>query len=132
MSEILDAIGSVLQTAGVGTLGTNLFLSRSPDTPDACVTIYESGTGYPIYTHGTTGAALSVTNVQVMSRGAREDYETARTKITTVTTALEAVKETTASGIRLLRIEQLGRPVPLGYDDSDRPTIAMTYSVTHA
>lgn len=131
MSEILDAIGSVLQTAAVGTLGTDLFLSRTPDTPDACVTVLESGTGYVMYTHGTTGPALYVTNVQVITRGVREDYETPRTKITAVATALEAVNETTASSIRLLRIEQIARPVPLGYDDNERPRISQTFSVTH-
>lgn len=132
MSEILDAIGSVLQTAAVGTLGTNLFLSRMPETPDAAVAAYESGAGYPIYTQGTVGAALAVTNIQIVARASREDYQSARTKISAVIAALEAVNETTASGVRLLRVEQSGRPIPLGYDDNDRPEIAMNFSVTHA
>jgi hypothetical protein len=131
MSEILDAVGSVLETAGVGTLGTSIFLSRSPDTPDACVVVYESGAGYPIYTHGTTGSALLVTNVQVIARAGREDYQAARTKITAVITAMEAVSNTVASGVTLLRAEQLNRPLPMGYDDNDRPEIAMNFTVTH-
>jgi hypothetical protein len=132
MSEILDAIGSVLQTAGVGTSGTTLFLSRMPETPDACVAVYESGAGYVIYTQGSTvGAQLNITNIQVSARGVREDYETPRTKITSTITALESVSETTVLGIRLLRIEQIGRPIPLGYDDNDRPRIVMNFAVTH-
>jgi hypothetical protein len=131
MAEILDAIGSVLQTAGIGTSGTNLFLSRSPDTPDACVVVYESGAGSVMYTQGTSGPALYKTNIQVVARAAREDYPTARTKISAVATALEAVNETTASGIRLLRAEQLGRPIPMGYDGNDRPEIALNFTVTH-
>jgi len=131
MSEILDAIGSVLASASIGTQGTDLFLSRSPESPDSCVTVYESGAGYSIYTQGTTGAALQVTNIQVIARGALEDYVGARTKITDVITAMEAIKETTASGIRLLRAEQLGRPIPLGYDGNDRPRISMNFTVTH-
>jgi hypothetical protein len=133
MSEILDAIGSVLQTASVGTLGTNLFLSRMPETPDAAVSAYESGAGYAIYTQGSTGSApLEVTNIQIVARAAREDYVTARSKISQVIAALESVSETSTSGIRLLRIEQSGRPIPLGYDDNDRPEIAMNFTVTHA
>lgn len=131
MAEILDALGTVLQDAAVGTKGTNLFLSRRPETPDACVTVYESGAGIPIYTHGTTGAALYQTNVQVVARAAREDYPAARTKITSVVTAFEAIADSTKDGIRLLRIEQLGRPNPLGYDENDRPLIAMNFTVTH-
>ena len=132
MSEILDGVGSVLQTASIGTLGTTIFLSRQPDTPDACVTVLESGAGVNLYTHGITGPALAMTNIQVLVRAGREDYEAARTKVTSVINALEAVAETTASGIRMLRIESLGRPIPMGYDQTDRPEIAMNFTVTHA
>ena len=130
MSEILDAVGTVLQTAGVGTLGTSIFLSRSPETPDACVTVHETGAGYPVYTHGTSGSALLVENIQVVARAGREDYVAARAKITAVITAMEAINNTVASGVTLLRAEQLNRPQPLGYDDNDRPRIAMTFTVT--
>jgi hypothetical protein len=132
MSEILDGVGAVLQAAGVGTLGTNLFLSRQPDTPDACVTVVESGAGVNIYTHGVIGNALTMTNIQVTARAAREDYQSARSTITSVISALEAVAETTASSVRLLRVESLGRPIPMGYDGNDRPEIAMNFTVTHA
>lgn len=132
MSEVLDAIGSVLQTAGVGTLGTTVFLSRSPSTPDACVTVYETGAGYPIYTQGSSGSArLSVTNIQVIARAGREDYESARSKATAVVAALEAINETTAATIRLLRAERVGAVSSLGFDDNDRPRVSVTFSVTH-
>jgi hypothetical protein len=132
MSEILDVIGSALQTAGVGTLGSTIFLSRAPASPDALVTIYETGAGYPLYTQGSTsGAALIVANIQVVARAAREDYQAARTKITDATTALEALNDSTISGIRILRVEQVGTPTPLGLDDNDRPRVAMTYTVTY-
>lgn len=132
MSEILDSIGAVLQSASVGTLGTTIFLSRFPSTPDACVTVYETGAGYPLYTQGSSGAArLSITNVQVVARSTREDYEAARTKITAVIAALEAINETTAASIRLLRAERVGSVVPLGFDDNDRPRVAVTFMVTH-
>lgn len=132
MSEILDVVGSALQTAGVGTLGSTIFLSRAPASPDALVTIYETGAGYPLYTQGSTsGAALIVANIQVVARAAREDYQAARTKITDATTALEALNDSTISGIRILRVEQVGTPTPLGLDDNDRPRVAMTYTVTY-
>lgn len=132
MAEILDAVGSVLQTASVGTLGTNLFLSRMPDSPEACVAVYESGAGTNMYVGGSTvGPALSVTNIQVVARGVREDYENPRLKIEAVITALETVQDQTISGFRILRAESFGRPVPLGYDENERPRIAMNFSVTH-
>lgn len=132
MSEILDGVGAVLQSASIGTLGTTIFLSRQPDTPDACITVLESGAGVNLYTHGITGNALTQTNVQIMVRAAREDYQAARSKVSDCITALEAIAEVVASGVRLLRIESLGRPIPMGYDGSDRPEIAMNFTVTHA
>jgi hypothetical protein len=132
MSEILDAIGTALQSAGVGTLGSTIFLSRMPASPDVAVTAYETGAGYPLYTQGnTSGASLIVANIQVVARDAREDYQAARTKIADVTAALEAVSNSTISGIVILRVEQVGTPSPLGLDDNDRPRVAMTYAVTY-
>jgi hypothetical protein len=132
MTEILDAVGTALQSAGIGTLGSSIFLSRSPASPDAVVTVYETGAGYPLYTQGSTsGAALIVANIQVVARASREDYQAARTKIANVTAALEALSNSTISGILILRVEQVGTPSPLGLDDNDRPRVAMTYTVTY-
>jgi hypothetical protein len=132
MSEILDVMGTVLQSAGVGTLGSTIFLSRSPSTPDACVTLYETGAGYPIYTQGSTsGARLTVANIQTVARAGREDYQAARTKISGIVSAFEAVADSTVLSVNLLRIEQVGTPTPLGLDDNDRPRVAMTFTVTY-
>ena len=51
MATILESIGDYLQNtasafgahASQGTLGTNLFLGVLPETPDACVAVYENG-----------------------------------------------------------------------------------------
>lgn len=132
MSEILDAIGTALENAGVGTLGSTLFLSRQPPSPDAMVTVYETGAGYAIYTFGgAPGPRLSVSNIQVVARASREDYPAARTALATAVDALEALSESTIDGIRILRAEQIGSASPLGLDDNDRPRIAQTLSVTY-
>jgi hypothetical protein len=44
-NTILEAVGNYLVAQGQGTLGTDLFLSRMPETPDACVCIYEGEGG---------------------------------------------------------------------------------------
>ncbi len=131
MASILDVVGSVLQTAGVGTLGTTLFLSRSPASPDACVTVLETGSGAPTYTFRSSGAALTTTNVQVVARAALEDYPAARTKIESAVAAMEAVNDISVSGTRLLRAELVGQPTPLGPDGNERPRIAATFAVLH-
>jgi hypothetical protein len=129
---LLDALGSIAESAGIGTLATTIFLSRMPDTPDACVTIVESGSGNTIYMMKTVSGSLYQTNVQVMARGVREDYPNTRTKIDDTITAFETVNEQVISGFRVLRIEQIGRPVSVGYDENERPKVAMNFRVTHA
>lgn len=132
MSELLDAIGGALDAASLGVLGTDIFLSRAPSTPDECFVVYETGAGYPIYTQGSTNTArLNVANVQVVCRAGREDYETARTNLTAVVTALETLSESTIDGIRILRVEQVGAIAPLGFDDNERPRVAGTFAVTY-
>lgn len=132
MSELLDAIGGALDDASVGVLGTDLFLSRAPSTPDECLIVYETGAGYPIYTQGSVNTArLNVANVQVVSRGTREDYETARANVSAAIAALEGLADSTIDGIRVLRCELVGSVSSLGFDDNERPRVAATLSVTY-
>lgn len=40
---LLDELASYMQTNGIGTLGTDLFAGQLPESPDACVALYEYG-----------------------------------------------------------------------------------------
>ena len=131
MTGILDAVGEVLETAEVGTLGVDLFLSRSPEAPDECLVVLETGSGTHQYTFRGSGAALVTTNVQLMARAGREDYPAARSAVDIAVAAMEEIDEVTVDGLRLLRAEQVGVAVPLGLDGNDRPRITVTFAVTH-
>lgn len=74
MTTMLEALGTRLATDGVGTLGTDLFLSHMPESPDACVAIYEYGGSVPEMTMGAGLYAINRPRVQVKVRTAREDY----------------------------------------------------------
>ncbi len=43
MNTLLIDLLSILETATIGTIGTDLFGSKEPDAPDNCVTIYNTG-----------------------------------------------------------------------------------------
>lgn len=43
MAVVIDDIAQYLATNGVGTLGTDLFKSFVPSTPDDCVTVLDTG-----------------------------------------------------------------------------------------
>lgn len=125
---ILDALGAYLQTAGVGTLGTSLFLSQLPETPDAAVALYELAPMTPGYTFGAAVTAVERPRIRAVCRAARNDYPTARAKAEQVRAALGAIRSQTLSGIVIECVLDDSGVYPLGLDASERPAIAVTFS----
>jgi hypothetical protein len=39
----IEQVATYLQAGGIGTLGTNLFISNLPDSVDACVAVFDTG-----------------------------------------------------------------------------------------
>lgn len=82
--SILNDLATYLQTAGIGTLGTNLFESFMPGTPDNAVGIYATGGPAPdpdLPTHSPT--------FQVIVRAS--DYPSGEAKLASVRSALHQV-----------------------------------------
>ena len=128
MSKILEAVGDYVQAQGQGTLGVNLFLGMMPETPDACVCIYESQGLAPMMTMGAAAFAVEQPGLQVIARGARGDYPGARDKAKAVRALLAAVTETTLSGVHVMRISADGSMLPMGEDQNGRPMVSTNFS----
>ena len=126
---ILDALGTYLQAQGQGTLATNIFLARAPDTPDACVTLYESAGSGPDHTFGTGVYAIDHQRIRVVCRAARNDYPAARDKAVAVRAVLGAVRDTTLSGVKILTMLATSEVYPLSRDGDDRALIGCDYTV---
>ncbi len=135
MATILESVGDYLQnTAGAfgahasqGTLGTNLFLGTLPETPDACVAIYENAGSSPSFTMGTGGIVIDYPMLQIITRAGREDYPTARDKAENIRVLLASVLEKTVSGVHIMRIEPMGSVNLLGVDPQYRPLISVNF-----
>ena len=83
MPTVLEAVGTYIDTNSADlTLGTNLFLSKMPESPDYCVAIFEYEGLPPIETFGSAGFVIERPSLQVMVRAAREDYVILMTKNT--------------------------------------------------
>lgn len=122
----LDEIGTYLQTSGIGTLGSSLFIGMLPQTPDTCVAIYEYGGSVGTYTMGSTvSARLEYPRIQAIARAA--SYSTARAKIQSVYTTLDAVAETDLSSKRYHRIRAATPPIYIGKDESNRPMFSCNF-----
>jgi hypothetical protein len=126
---ILDALGTYLASQGQGTLATDIFLARAPDTPDACVTLYESAGSGPDHTFGAGVYAIDHQRIRVVCRAARNDYPAARSKAVAVRAILGAVRDTTLSGVVILTILATSEVYPLSRDGDDRALIGCDYTV---
>jgi hypothetical protein len=135
MATILESIGDYLQNtasafgahASQGTLGTNLFLATLPETPDACVAIYENSGSSPAFTMGAGGIQIDYPMLQVIARAGREDYPEARDKAESIRLLLASVLESTISGVHVMRIEPMGSINQLGVDPKYRPLISVNF-----
>jgi hypothetical protein len=126
---VLDALGNYLVSNGIGTLATTIFLARMPDSPDACVTLYESQGAGGASTFGAGVTAFDVPRIRVLCRAGRNDYQIARAKAVDVRNLLGAVRKTTLSGVGILTILATSEVYPMGRDGDDRPIIGCDYSV---
>lgn len=127
MATILESVGDYLVTNSQGTLGTDLFLGTLPESPDACVAVYENSGTPPSFTMGTGGIVIDYPMLQIICRAGREDYPTARDKAESIRNLLASVLESTISGIHIMRIEPMGSVNPLGVDPKYRPLVSVNF-----
>ena len=91
---LLDDLATLLEAAGVGVVGTTLFKSRMPATPDTAVAIFEYGGSPPERRMSATPGNYIVErpSLQVLCRST--DYPTARTLAETAFRALDGYRGT--------------------------------------
>lgn len=127
--SVLEALGDWAESEGLGTLGSDLFLSRMPDSPDACVTIYEYDGGTPVEVLGPLGIALDRVRIQFVGRSARDDYPQVRDKMLDIRTAVAGLYSTVVSGVSILRARPLGYLNQMGYDAENRWKVTLNVEV---
>lgn len=124
--SFLEGLASKLNTASVAVTASNMFIGIMPDTPDLCVALYEYAGTAPLEVMVDDTATLEQPSVQVMTRGARNDYPAARTLIENVRDTLCGITDETISGVRFLRVSNLSAINALGTDEKDRPEFSLS------
>lgn len=127
---LLDDLGLYLQTEGLGTLGTNLFLGGLPvDAPnvtqvDEVAALVETP-GFPAqYVHTPAGVSWEQPVVQPLVRGAPYDYATARDWAQDIFLALGRISNQTLSGTYYFWVVPLQSVWKLRDDDFHRPIMS--------
>ena len=129
MSSTLQEIGALLATAGVGTVGTSLFLGYMPDQPDACGAIYEYGGERAELGFGVPGVQFENPSVQVVFRAGPQEYAAPRALAETAFRELAEVQATTLSGTRYLIVRPKQSPFEMKRDEAERVYIACNFDI---
>lgn len=109
------------------TFGTNLFISVMPPSPDVALCVYEYPGRAPIEHFADGGYSIDLPRVQVVSRGPREDYPTARDNALAARDALSGVTEQTVGSLHVMRIASLASLMHQGNDEQHRPKISVNF-----
>lgn len=126
---MLEALADKLNSEGVATTATNLFIGLMPNDPDTVVALYEYAGSPPIEVLVNNDATIERPSVQVMTRASRNDYPTARTLIENVRNTLTTITDETISGVRFLRVTQISSINALGVDENDRPRFSLSLQI---
>lgn len=120
--SVLRDLATLLQTEGVGTIGTNIFMSERPDNPDDLIALTDYQ-GEASRLHGPTNIpADERISVQVMTRS--YSYETAKALAESAYTVLHFRHATLQSGRDYAWSKANQRPAYVGVDDKDRKLVS--------
>jgi hypothetical protein len=121
MSSVLVLSSSALNLIE----GTDLFISREPDSPNAVVTIYDTGGGEP--SSGTENNEFPT--IQVRVRGAVMDYEGAYDLIASIKDIIHNLASQTINNTKYIGVWASSDIIPLGYDTNDRPILTINFRI---
>lgn len=127
MNPCVYDIAMILQTGGVGTFATDIFVSKEPNSPDACITLYSTG-GLPSPCLDTN-VDDEICYFQVRVRN--NDYLTAYSVLDTIQAEIQKAKYKTVSdsnGTTYYSIWSTSTPIDLARDTTNRCVIVQNYA----
>jgi len=130
MANVLDDLATRCATAISGTVGTDVFKSELPPSPDVCVGLVETGGLAPTRALGTAGIQYERPGIQFLIRGAPNDYQTPRTTAQTLFENLATIETEDLSGTRYYLSENLQGIYPYDVDENHRTTMAFNMLFT--
>lgn len=126
---MLEALADRLNSASVAVTASNMFIGLMPTTPDRCIALYEYAGSPPIEVMVDNAATLERPSVQIITRGSRNDYPSARALIESARDVLTNISNEEISGVTFLRVNQISSINALGVDDNDRPRFSLSLQV---
>lgn len=129
--SLLTDVGTYLNDASISTadltLGTNLFLSTLPDSPDTCVAVIQGGGVEPEDTFGTSHPILEQPSIQTLVRAS--SYATAESLAVDIFKSLTSVENQTLTSTLYQKITAQQSPFPIEEDERERIIMSCNFSV---
>lgn len=122
---LIRDIAQILQTNGIGVLGTDIFLGQLPASPDNVVAVFEYA-GEPPDLHWPG----EYPGLQILVRN--KSYEAGRQKIEQVKNILHGLAETVVNNHRYLLIRANQSPAFLQRDENNRAIFVCNFRVIKA
>ena len=128
---LMDDLGDVLSSGGIGTVGTDIFKGIVPSTPDEITSVMETGGAPPVHamSAGPGTALLTRPHVQVLTRAARADSAAKRAR--EAGRLLDALQRS-VNGVRYHAVFALQDPFFLRRDEANRVEFAQNFEVVRA
>jgi hypothetical protein len=115
---LIEEVAQLIQAAGHGTLGVDIFLYQMPDTPDTCVALREYGGGEPVYVHSRINPCYELPRFQLVARA--PSIPDARLLAHQVWITLQQIKNVSLGGTFYQRLQPLQSPFIIERDNNDR------------
>lgn len=119
-------IGTMLVTDLGLILGSTLFISKTPPSPDKCVTVTDTGGFDPGLTLNRT-EVFDSPSVQVLVRGNKQNYLEAYALLESIKRYLHGKSQYTIGLTRYIIILAETDILSLGYDDNSRPLLSCNF-----
>lgn len=130
MTYLADDIADYLATQGCGTVSSDIFTGRLPDTPDDCLAVIERPGAPPLMTlTGGSLAELKIDRPMIMIRIRSADYSSGRTLAHLAFKALHGLTEVTLGGSLIHLMEALQSPAHLGIDEKQRDEWSQNFAL---
>jgi hypothetical protein len=110
---MLSDIAEYLEDGAIGTVGTSIFIGHMPETPAACIAVYEYAGSEPLRTHD--GTTIPRPGLQVVARGGvNGEFSTVRAVLQAVEDRIGNLANVTIEGTFYRRIRASQSIAPLG------------------
>lgn len=115
----------VSSQAGLGLVfGTNLFISKMPESPNTCYCIYDTGGGEP-----EANYEYDTPTMQILARGNKGGYRSAWSALKDIRDELHGSYGETWNGTRYIGIWCQSDILFAGYDDNNRPLLTVNFRI---